>query len=110
MPQNKTKKKSSTAKIAAPPPQFSIFEKHKIDVPKKITPQVERHLQNGINHLLANNAELPGYLDYVANHCQNFLLPYMSDGKQRQNDFYVILKPEIIDKVLAGELEDRKCH
>lgn len=112
---NKIKKESGKEDknpgFAAPPVfALTLFKTYKIPLPKSMTPRTTKHLSKGIDYLERNGIDLSSYLEYLSNKCSRWLLPYVINGKERVNDAYVLLSKDKIDRVLAGEFEDKTCQ
>lgn len=98
---------------ACPPPRDALhtFKAHNVGVPTKFGVKTKLLLDNAIDLLSSHNQTLGSYLDYLDNHCGKWLhTPYKIGGKERENDFYVILRLDIVAKAIEGEYEDKECQ
>lgn len=85
---------------------IKTLKKYEIKPPKNPTTIHKRYIQTAINLLSENNYTLEDYLNYLTNRCPRALLPYNSNGVERQNGFGNILRPSFINDVLNGKWKD----
>lgn len=89
------------------PVAIQTLKKYEIKVPIRNLNQVTRtYIQKAIDLLAKRDLTLDDYLDYLTVKCPRRLLPYISNGKERQNGFGNILRPSFITDTLTGSWED----
>jgi hypothetical protein len=80
-----------------------ILRKYEIKPPKALTTVHKRYIKKAKDILAENNLNLEDYLNYLTNRCPRALLPYLTNGVERQNGFGNILRPSFIYDVLNGK-------
>jgi hypothetical protein len=85
---------------------LKILKKYEIKTPKNLTSVHKNYIEKAINLLSDNEFTLDDYLNYLTNRCPRALLPYNTNGIERQNGFGNILRPSFINDVLNGKWKD----
>jgi hypothetical protein len=102
-PNNKTIDKEKSAN--APIPSLETLKKYEIKTPKKLNEIQKKYLEKAETLLKEREMTLEDYLDYLTNRCPRRLLPYITNGVERQNGFGNILRPSFINSTLTGSWE-----
>lgn len=90
----------------SPSGAINTLKKYEITTPKKITSFHNAYIQKAVALLATENLTLDDYLKYLTEKCTRALLPYHSNGKERQNGFGNILGKKFILAVLDSQWED----
>lgn len=85
---------------------IKILKKYEIKPPKNLTAVHKRYIKKAHELLLQSNLSLDDYLNYLTNRCSRALLPYITNGMERQNGFGNIFRPTFINNVLNGKWKD----
>jgi len=87
---------------------FKTWAKHnEVPCPKIASPKVITRLNIALNLFENEDVTLFDYLSFISSRCRWLIDPYVVNGKTRQNDFYVLMRPINIKKVISGEHEDK---
>jgi hypothetical protein len=109
IPVSKTISKTNTTKgkgDESPDDPISTLKKYEITTPRKITSVHKAYIQKAVDLLSTENLTLHDYLKYLTEKCSRALLPYHSNGKERQNGFGNILRESFVRDVLDSKWED----
>jgi len=85
---------------------IKTLKKYEIRTPAKMNGRLRSYLHTAIELLSKNGYTLDDYLNYLSNRCSRALLPYITNGVERQNGFGNILRPSFINNVLNGKWKD----
>jgi biotin operon repressor len=83
-----------------------VLKKYEINPPRVIKQYIKKYIDSAVAHLATHGFSLDEYLNYLTNRCQRALLPYITNGVQRQNGFGNILRPSFINDVINGKWAD----
>jgi len=85
---------------------FALFKKYGIKTPNNLSEASSNYLAKGISMI----GDIDNYLSYLRDRCSGWLDAVYVDykGRERINDFRVVLQPKIIKQVMAGEFEDKE--
>lgn len=88
----------------APPPEIKTFKTwaNRNGIPKlnSVTPKTISTLNKAKETLKQHDATIEDYLHFLESRCSSFLEPYVSNGKERQHNFYSLLRPGNIKKAI----------
>jgi hypothetical protein len=104
--------KISNSTHLAPPPEIQSFKtwakRNGVPSLRTVTERTLETLKAAKETLEKEGFCFDDYLHYLENMCSSFLEPYMSNGKERQHNFYSLMRPSNIHKAaIEGKFANR---